>query len=201
MSWHESNQGEKAMANPKDLLQPGDALLIVDVQNCFCPGGDLPIEDGDTVIPELNRWLRVAEELKLPVYFSRDFHPRRHPSFATQGGDWPQHCIQGTNGAEFHPNLHIPENRTIVTKGTRFDQDQHSSFDQTGLAEQLHRDWVKRIFVGGLALDVCVKATVLDGISKGFHTHVILAGCRPVTEDGGNKAVEEMKRAGATMEE
>lgn len=189
------------MTNPEIVLEKGDALLIVDVQNCFCPGGELPIEDGDGVVPELNRWLRTAEALKLPVYLSRDFHPGRHPSFASQGGDWPQHCIQGTDGAEFHPNLHIPDNRTIVTKGTRFDQDQHSAFDQTGLAMQLRRDWVKRIFVGGLALDVCVLATVLDGVDHGFETHVILPGCRPVTVEGGIRAVEEMKRAGAIMEE
>lgn len=188
------------MTNPKELLHDGDALLVVDVQNCFCPGGELPIDGGDEVIPELNRWLRAAEELRLPVYLSRDFHPGRHPSFASQGGQWPQHCIQGTPGADFHPNLHIPSNRTIVTKGTRFDQDQYSAFDQTGLAEQMHRDWIKRIFVGGLALDVCVKATALDGIIYGFETHVILNGCRPVTAEGGRLALAEMRAAGIIVE-
>lgn len=187
------------MTNPKDVLKVGDALLIVDVQNCFCPGGELPIEGGDEVVPELNRWLHAAEELGLPVYISRDFHPGRHLSFATQGGDWPQHCIQDTPGADFHPDLYIPEQRTLVTKGTRFDKDQLSVFDETGLAEQMRRDGVQRIFMGGLALDVCVKFAALDAVNYDFEAHVILAGCRPVTEEGGQQAVDEMKKAGARL--
>lgn len=188
------------MTNPNDILKAGDALLIVDVQNCFCPGGELPITDGDAVVPELNRWLRVAEELRLPVYLSRDFHPSRHPSFASQGGQWPQHCIQNTPGADFHPNLHVPDHHIIVTKGTRFDQDQYSAFDQTGLAELMRRDWVQRVFVGGLALDVCVKATALDGVIYGFETHLIVDGCRPVTPDGGRQALDELAQAGVALE-
>lgn len=188
------------MGYPIEILKTGDALLIVDVQNCFCPGGELPIAGGDEIIPELNRWLSIAEEMRLSVYLSRDSHPGRHPSFASQGGKWPQHCIQGTPGADFHANLHIPDNATIVTKGTRFDQDQYSAFDQTGLAEQMRKDWVNRVFIGGLALDVCVKATALDAIAYGFETHVILDGCRSVTEEGGSQAINEMRNAGITME-
>lgn len=187
------------MTNPKDFLKAGDALLVVDVQNCFCPGGELPIEDAHEVVPELNKWLHAAEDLRLPVYLSRDFHPGRHMSFATQGGDWPQHCIQDTPGAEFHPDLYIPDHRVLVTKGTRFDRDQLSAFDQTGLAEQLRRDGVKRIFVGGLALDVCVKSAALDAVTSGFEPHVILAGSRPVTEEGGRLAVAEMEQAGVKL--
>ena len=188
------------MADPMTTLREGDALLIVDVQNSFCPGGELPIEDGDKVIPELNRWIDQATVLGLNIYFSRDLHPARHPSFASMGGQWPDHCVEGTAGAEFHAGLLMPPGMTVVTKGTRFDKDQYSAFDDTGLTQLLRRDGVRRLFVGGLALDVCVRATVLDSVAQGFPTHVLVAGCRPVTADGGREALDDMARAGAILE-
>ena len=188
------------MADPMTTLREGDALLIVDVQNSFCPGGELPIEDGDKVVPELNRWIARASELGLGIYFSRDFHPARHPSFASMGGQWPDHCVEGTGGADFHAGLLTPPGLTVVTKGTRFDKDQYSAFDDTGLAQLLRHDGVQRLFVGGLALDVCVRATVLDSVAQGFPTHVLVAGCRPVTAEGGRQALEDMARAGAALE-
>lgn len=182
-----------------EKLRAGDALLLVDVQVDFCPGGALPIEGGDAVVPVLNRWLAAAAAAGIPIYASRDFHPTAHPSFAPQGGPWPVHCVQDSPGAAFHSGLELPGNTVVVTKGTRFDQDQNSAFDQTGLARQLQRDGVKRLWVGGLALDVCVLATVLDARREGFAVGLIVAGTRPVTAKGGEEALAKMRAAGAEI--
>ena len=181
------------------MLQKGDGLLIIDVQNDFCPGGALPIKEGDLVVTVLNHWIEAAEKKGVPVYASRDFHPVRHVSFREQGGQWPPHCIEDSEGAAFHPGLKLPESVTRITKGVRFDQDQNSVFDQTGFAEQLRRDGVKRIWVGGLAQDVCVLLSVLDALKAGFDVHVIMKATRPVTPDGGRQSVVKMKEAGAEI--
>ncbi|MFP4194654.1 MAG: nicotinamidase [Desulfosalsimonas sp.] len=187
------------MTEPAETLKHGDALLIVDVQNDFCPGGALPIEKGDEVVPVLNRWIAAAVENGVPVYASRDWHPLGHVSFQDRGGSWPPHCIQDTRGAEFRKDLELPENTVVVTKGVRFDQDQNSAFDQTGLAEEFRRSGIQRVFVGGLALDVCVQASVMDALDEGFEAVLILPATRAVTEEGGRKAVEKMGEAGAVV--
>lgn len=179
----------------------GDALLLVDVQRDFCPGGALAVEAGDRVVPVLNRWIRAARERGVPVYASRDWHPPRHLSFAAQGGPWPPHCLQDSEGARYHPDLELPEDAVTVSKGVRFDRDQYSAFDETGLATQLRRDGVKRLFVGGLATDVCVRATVLDALQAGFEVHVLVEGTRPVRPEAGAEALREMGEAGAQLEE
>jgi nicotinamidase/pyrazinamidase len=185
------------MGASKDIFQDGDALLIVDVQNDFCPGGALPIEEGDRVVPVLNEWIDSAKKKGIPVYASRDWHPLRHISFQGEGGPWPPHCIEDTEGAAFHPALNLPDSVVKITKGVRLDQDQNSAFDQTGLEAQLKRDGVKRLWVGGLAQDVCVLATVLDAKKEGFDVKVLLDATRPVTKEGGEKAIAEMTEAGA----
>lgn len=185
------------MANPEELLQGGDALVVVDVQRDFCPGGALAITQGDQVVPVLNRWIHAGVAAGTPIYFSRDWHPRRHPSFVEFGGPWPVHCVQDTEGARFHPDLVVPESAAIVTKGVRFDRDQHSAFDDTGLASELRRQNVTRVWVGGLAQDVCVRATVLDAQREGLATKVIADATLPVTSEGRDKANAEMRRAGA----
>lgn len=185
------------MAKINDILRRGDALIIVDVQKDFCPGGALPIEDGDKVVPVLNRWIDAAIAKGLPVYASRDWHPRDHISFKQRGGQWPPHCIQDSNGARFHPDLTVPEPVIKVTKGVRFDHDQNSAFDQTGLAGQLRHDGVHRLFIGGLAEDVCVLKTVIDGCKEGFEVVLIMDATRPVTAGGGEKARKKMQDVGA----
>ncbi|TVR79249.1 MAG: isochorismatase family protein [Rhodospirillales bacterium] len=185
--------------HPNDALQPGDALIVVDVQRDFCPGGRLPIEHGDAVIPVLNDWVAAAAAKGVPVYASRDWHPVAHPSFDGEGGPWPVHCVQDTEGAAFHPDLRLPPEVIVVTKGTRFDHDQNSAFDETGLAKHLHEKGVHRLWVGGLAQDVCVKATVLDGRKAGFAVQVIRDATRPVTESGGEEALKLMVEAGAEL--
>ncbi|MGI9384791.1 MAG: nicotinamidase, partial [Methyloligellaceae bacterium] len=177
------------------------ALLIVDVQNDFCPGGALPIDDGHAVVPVLNDWIAAAKAAGVPIYASRDWHPSTHPSFATEGGPWPVHCVQDTGGAAFHPDLKLPEDTVLVAKGTRFDKDQYSAFDETGLSAELEKRSVKRAWVGGLALDVCVKATAVDAVAAGLETHLITAATRPVTPEGGTEALQEMRTAGVILED
>ena len=177
-------------------LQQGDALLLIDVQRDFCPGGALPIPDGDQVVPVLNRWIAVAVTQGVPIYASRDWHPVGHPSFQERGGPWPLHCLQDSEGAQFHPDLDLPASTVIVTKGVRFDHDQNSALDQTGLATQLHQDGIQRLWLGGLAEDVCVLATALDARQAGFQVLLIREGTRPVTAANGTKAQQQMQGAG-----
>jgi nicotinamidase/pyrazinamidase len=189
------------MAEAAKEIKTGDALIVVDVQNDFCPGGALPIAGGGEVAPVLNRWIAKALEKRAAIYISRDWHPAGHLSFASEGGPWPEHCVEDTHGAEFHPELNLPPEARVVTKGARFDKDQYSAFDDTGLAHELRGRGVGRVWIGGLALDVCVKATALDAVREGFETHVILSACRPVSEDSGRAAVEELRKAGVFIEE
>jgi len=177
----------------------GDALLIVDVQNDFCPGGALPIDNGTQVVPVINRWIENFTGQGFPVYASRDWHPRDHLSFATEGGLWPPHCIQDTPGAAFHPDLQLPESTVVVTKGVRFDQDQNSAFDQTGLGTHLQGKGIVRLFVAGLALDVCVLATAMDARQMGLEVFLVLEGTRPVTASGGTEALARMQAAGVSI--
>lgn len=178
-------------------FKPDDALIVVDVQNDFCPGGALAIEEGDAVVPVLNRIVGQAVEQGIPVYASRCWHPRGHISFRESGGPWPPHCLQDSAGAAFHPALSLPDDVVIVTKGVRFDQDQNSAFDQTGLADELRRRGVRRVWVGGLAEDVCVLATALDARTCKFDVVVVGDAMRPVTAAGGEDARRRMRNAGA----
>nr|VFK37020.1 MAG: nicotinamidase/pyrazinamidase [Candidatus Kentron sp. SD]VFK43062.1 MAG: nicotinamidase/pyrazinamidase [Candidatus Kentron sp. SD]VFK77718.1 MAG: nicotinamidase/pyrazinamidase [Candidatus Kentron sp. SD] len=181
----------------RDALGHGDALLIVDTQNDFCPGGALPIEDGHKIIPVINDWIEVAMEKGAPIHASRDWHPVGHISFTESGGLWPAHCIQDTDGARFHPDLRLPDSTVKITKGTRFDQDQYSAFDQTGLATWLRRKDIRRLWVMGLAEDVCVLATVLDGRRNGFDMVLVNDATKAITTETGKKARNEMQDAGA----
>lgn len=187
------------MSEHKLQPRPGDALLIVDVQLDFCPGGALPITDGDAVVPVLNRWIERAVRAGIPVYASRDWHPVGHLSFEEEGGPWPPHCLQDTDGARFHPDLALPETTIEITKGVRFDQDQYSAFDQTGLAHELRKRGITRIWLGGLAEDVCVSATALDARREGFEVWLINEATRPVTPEGGREARQRMAQAGVRM--
>lgn len=181
------------------LLKTGDGLLLVDVQNDFCPGGALPIAGGDEIVPLLNHWIAAAASRDVPIYASRDWHPVGHMSFRDQGGPWPVHCLQDRSGAMFHPNLQLPGSTVIITKGVRFDHDQNSAFDETGLAVQLRHAGIRRLWIGGLAEDVCVRATVLDALKAGFVVVLIEDATRPVTREDGDQALQEMRDAGAEI--
>jgi nicotinamidase/pyrazinamidase len=184
-------------------LGAGDALIIVDVQNDFCPGGALAVPEGDAVVPVLNRWTAEAEAHGVPVFASRDWHPPNHISFKQRGGPWPPHCVQGTGGAAFHPDLRLPRNVQIISKAEEPDKDSYSAFGGTDLAERLRRAGVKNVWIGGLAEDYCVRATALDAIKEGFKTHLITDATRAVNVHpaDGEQALEEIRRAGGILEE
>lgn len=186
------------------MMKGKDVLVIVDVQNDFCPGGALAVSQGDLVVPVLNRYIRRFAEARLPVVATRDWHPEKTSHFNSCGGVWPPHCVQGTRGAEFHPELALPEDAVIVSKGMGVDEDSYSGFQGAGpggtpLADLLRQRGAERLFVGGLATDYCVKQTVLDGLKKGFQVVLLEDAIRGVNLKPGDseRAVEEMVRAGA----
>lgn len=180
-------------------FKQGDAVMIVDVQKDFCPGGALAIPEGDKVVPVCSDWLRAAERKNVPSFLSRDWHPADHVSFKQRGGEWPPHCIQDSDGAAFHEDLAVPSKAIVVTKGVRFDQDQYSVFDQTGLEAELKHHDVKRLWIGGLAQDVCVLASALSARRAGFAVSLIPNATRPVSKEKGAKAIEEMREAGVAL--
>jgi nicotinamidase/pyrazinamidase len=161
-------------------MEQGDALLIVDVQNDFCPGGALAVPEGDQVVPVLNRWIEEAQRQHIPIYMSRDWHPEKHVSFNERGGPWPPHCVQGTAGAAFHPDLVIPSNVEVISKGHHSHEDSYSAFGGTNLNEKLKAAGIKRLWLGGLTQDYCVRETSLDAIRAGFEVHVIVDATRAV---------------------
>ena len=188
-------------------MQGNDALVIIDVQNDFCPGGALAVAEGDQVVPVLNRYIKKFTQEKLPVFATRDWHPAKTKHFKAYGGLWPPHCIQGTKGAEFRADLALPEDAVIVSAGMAADEEGYSGFDgknEKGLAlsELLHASRIERIFVGGLATDYCVKQTVLDALKQGFKVVLLEDAVRGVNlqPDDSQRAIEEMLRAGADSE-
>ncbi|WJW76564.1 nicotinamidase [Thiohalobacter sp. IOR34] len=182
-------------------LAPGDALLIVDVQNDFLPGGSLAVPEGDRVIPPLNRCAALFDRLGLPVIATRDWHPRDHCSFREQGGPWPAHCIAGTPGAAFPETLQLPANTLIVSKATHASQEAYSGFQGTGLESRLREAGVERLFIGGLATDYCVLETVRDALRAGFRVVLLGDAVRAVDvrPGDGERALQEMLGAGARL--
>lgn len=174
------------------------ALVVVDVQNDFCPNGALPVADGDKVVRPLNKYIEKIRAAGAPIIYTRDWHPPDHNSFKTQGGPWPTHCVQGTEGARFHPDLVIPTEREIVSKADKKDE-AYSFFQGTNLAESLHKRGIKRLLVGGLATDYCVKETVLDGLREGFEVFHLDDASRGVNikPDDSEHALREMVSKGA----
>ena len=182
------------------------ALVIVDVQNDFCPGGALAVAEGDQVVAPLNRYIERFAGAGLSIFATRDWHPAKTTHFKAYGGQWPAHCVRGTSGAEFHRALRLGGRATIVSKGMAADADSYSGFDGVdaagvGLADLLRRAGVTRICVGGLATDYCVKETVLDGRKRGFDVVVLKDSVRGVDLAPGDSArsLEAMIAAGADM--
>jgi nicotinamidase/pyrazinamidase len=174
-----------------------DALIVVDVQNDFCPGGALAVPEGDRVVPVINELMPKFRH----VLATQDFHPPGHSSFAEQGGPWPEHCVQGTTGAELHPELDTGAIDEIVQKGTDPDTDGYSGFAGTDLADRLRKRGVKIVVVTGLATDYCVRATAIEAIEHGFDVVVLSDAIRAVDVQLGDGAgaVEEMEQAGAAI--
>jgi nicotinamidase/pyrazinamidase len=187
-------------ANQTDLhTQPGDALLIVDVQNDFLPGGSLAVPGGDRVVPVLNRYLLKFSMQNLPVYATRDWHPARHCSFSAQGGPWPQHCVAKTSGAAIAAGLHLPPATVIISKATTVQQDAYSGFEGTNLHRKLHAARIRRLFIGGLATDYCVLNTVRDALQLGYEVFLLADAIRAVDVQPGDgqRAEAEMIKLGA----
>lgn len=176
------------------------ALLVVDVQNDFCPGGTLAVSHGDEVVEPLNKLIDEFLERGAPVYKSRDWHPATTKHFAAHGGTWPVHCVQNTRGAEFHPALRDDPRINVISKGLG-DTDCYSAFDETDLATRLHEQNVEQVVVGGLATDYCVKNTVLDALKHGFKVKAVENAMRAVDLQPGDGecAIEEMRAAGADI--
>jgi nicotinamidase/pyrazinamidase len=176
------------------------ALIVVDVQNDFCPGGSLAVPQGDEVVAPLNRLIEDFLENGEPVFKTRDWHPPVTHHFAAYGGTWPVHCVQNTKGAEFHPDLIDSKHIRIISKGLG-DEDSYSGFDRTDLALQLQRLGIEEVWIGGLATDYCVKNTVLDALKEGFRAKALSDAMRAVElqEGDGEKALEEMRAAGAEI--
>lgn len=177
------------------------ALIAVDVQNDFCPGGALPVPEGDKVVGPINTLIRSFESRGLPVCFTRDWHPPDHCSFKQFGGTWPVHCVAETEGAAFHKDLYLLETAVVISKATQKNTEAYSGFDGTGLAALLREKKVEHGVVVGLATDYCVKATVLDALEAGFAVTVIREGVRAVNvnPDDGEKALAEMEEKGARL--
>lgn len=175
-----------------------DVLIVVDVQNDFCPGGALPVPEGDRVIPPLNTLLKRARCL---IVATRDWHPVNHCSFKDQDGPWPVHCVAESWGADFHPTLDRDRLQVIVSKATVPDQEAYSGFQGTVLAELLKERGVRRVLIGGLATDYCVKATALDARRAGFEVIVLEDAIRGVEVNPGDcaRSIQEMKQAGCTF--
>ena len=177
------------------------ALIIVDLQNDFCPGGSLAVPEGDEIVPAVNGLIDRFIQADNPIFATRDWHPQGHISFQAQGGIWPPHCIQNSPGAEFHPQLRLPTEATVITKGDRQDRDAYSGFDGTTLADQLRGAGVARLVVCGLATDYCVRATALDALKAGFKVEVRSEAIRGVEVNPGDTgaALAEMQAAGASL--
>ncbi len=183
-----------------------EALLIVDVQNDFCPGGALPVPDGDAVVPVLNRYARLFAEAGRPIVASRDWHPERTAHFREGGGPWPPHCIQGTDGAAFHPDLVLPADTRILSKGMDPGDHGYSAFeavddDGRPLHRVLEDAGIRRLYVGGLATDYCVRASVLDAAERGFNPVLLRDAVRGIDREPGavDEALDEMVKAGASV--
>ncbi|HUT48939.1 MAG TPA: bifunctional nicotinamidase/pyrazinamidase [Alphaproteobacteria bacterium] len=193
------------MADPV-TIQPDDVFIVVDVQNDFCPGGSLAVPDGDAVVPVINRVARSFAH----VVLTQDWHPAGHGSFASshpgrapfetitmpygEQVTWPDHCVQATNGAAFHPDLDIAHAELVIRKGYRGAIDSYSAFFEndhttpTGLAGYLRERGLNRIFVAGLALDFCVRYSAEDALACGFETVLIDDACRAIDNEGSLEA-------------
>lgn len=149
------------------------ALVVVDVQRDFCPGGSLGINHGDSIIPRLNRVIEAFQRAKLPIFFTRDWHPPDHCSFRAQGGIWPPHCVMGTDGAGFHSDLEVPPGSVVINKASDPSLEAYSTFQGTDLERQLRERHIHEIVLGGLATDYCVKESSLDALRAGFGVSVL----------------------------
>jgi len=190
-------------ASPKknipDYPGPHDALILVDIQNDFLPGGSLAVADGNEILPVINKYIKLFQARNLPVVATRDWHPEDHCSFKKSGGIWPDHCIAGTEGAQFSNELKLPSNTLIISKATDSDSEAYSGLDHTELDDELKKRGVKQVWVGGLATDYCVLNTVKDFLHLSYTVILLHDAIRAVNvhPDDGTRAEKEMIDNGA----
>jgi nicotinamidase/pyrazinamidase len=184
-------------ANTAIRLTTSDALIVVDPQNDFCPGGSLAVPEGDTIFDRVNAAMPKFRH----VLATQDWHPPDHRYFQAYNGPWPYHCLAGSPGAEFHPRLNAGLVQDVVCKGTNPELDGYSGFAGTDLAERLRQRGVRRVFVCGLATDYCVKATAIEAVQNGFDAYVLADAIKPVeVEPGdGKRALAAMSDAGVRL--
>jgi nicotinamidase/pyrazinamidase len=174
-----------------------DGLIVVDVQNDFCPGGALPVPDGDAVVEPINR---LMEQIPFTVA-TRDWHPPDHLSFTARGGPWPVHCVRETGGAALHPKLHSSQIDAIVDKATSPEAEGYSGFEHTDLERLLRDRGVDTVHVTGLALDYCVRATALDARRAGFEVILHRGATRAINAHPGDeqRTLDELREAGVAL--
>ncbi len=182
-------------------LSSADGIIVVDIQRDFCPGGALPVPEGDDIVPLVNELLHKAEKSGCFIVYTRDWHPQNHMSFKTFGGTWPEHCVQWTAGAEFHPSLYLSDKGVIISKGTNPEFEAYSGFQGTDLDATLKANGVHRLFIVGLATDYCVKETALDSLQRGYDTYVVKDAVRGVNvhPNDSENALNEMEQNGAKI--
>ena len=180
-------------------IGPNDALLVVDVQNDFCPGGNAAVEDGDAVARKMSDVALNFRSRDGRVFATQDWHPTTHKSFAENGGIWPAHCVRGTEGAGFHEELKLPVGASIIRKGQEAQTDAYSGFDGTTLEVHLERLGIRRVFVGGLSTEYAVQHTVYDALQKGYSAFVITDAVSAVNAnpDDDQRALDSMLSSGA----
>ncbi len=187
-------------------MQDHSVLIVVDMQNDFMPGGALAVSDGDKIIPRLNEYIRLFQERNRPIVATRDWHPPKTTHFAESGGPWPPHCIQGTRGAELHPALLLPEEVLLLSKGMDPATDAYSAFHaqdaQARPLREILEGWaVRHIYIGGLALDYCVKWSSLDALEYGMQLTALIDATRAVNlhVHDAELAIEELVRNNARL--
>ncbi|MCX7661525.1 MAG: bifunctional nicotinamidase/pyrazinamidase [Candidatus Omnitrophica bacterium] len=185
---------------------PGKALLIIDVQNDFSPGGSLAVPEADKIIPYLNQYIKLFKKKKYPIFASRDWHPRKSRHFKDFGGGWPIHCVQRTKGARFHPQLKLPKKTIVLSKGMFSQEDSYSAMEAKNkkgetLKELLKKLNIQELYVGGLATDYCVKMTVLDLLKEDFKVNLLLDAIKGVNlkPNDSEKAIKLMQNKGAIL--
>lgn len=185
----------------KDIKISNSALIVVDMQNDFLPGGSLAIPNADTIIPVINEYIRFFETQGLPVVYTRDWHPEDHLSFKENGGQWPKHCVQNTPGAEFHHNLYFPKNYIIISKAYEPQLEAYSGFQSTDLDQKLKDMNIENLFVCGVATDYCVFHTVMDAIRLGYKVYLLVDAIRGVdlNPNDSEEAIKKMINSGVEL--
>ncbi len=175
------------------------ALLLVDLQNDFFPGGALGIETGNEIVDVVNKYIDLFKEHTLPVFATRDWHPPETTHFEKKGGPWPDHCVQNTKGAEFHPSIKIPGNAIVLSKGTDPQSHGYSAFeahDESGKSfpDILREKDIDTFYIAGLATDLCVRYSAMDAVKNGFNINILADAVRGVDPEESKKTLEEIKQ-------